>query len=530
MTCALDITAEQRKTLLALLRRFIPGVAVWAYGSRVKWTARPNSDLDLVVFPTPAQRQRVSELKDALAESSLPFPVDVHFWDQVPEPFHAIIRKEYVVLQEVQENLQRASKAIGWRESTWGEEISLEYGKALRNYDTVSGKFRVFGSNGPIGWTSQPLAPGPGVILGRKGAYRGVEFSRDPFFVIDTAYYVVPKTELDMRWLFYAINHHKLGEIDDGSPIPSTTRAAVYVRDIQIPPLPEQRAIAHILGTLDDKIELNRRMNETLEAMARALFKSWFVDFDPVRAKAAGRQPAGLSREIAALFPDRLEDSGLGKIPKGWKVSTLGPEVERCGGVVQTGPFGSQLHASDYVVEGVPVVMPQDISNRRVRTDDIAHIREADAHRLGRHRLQPGDLVYSRRGNVEIHALVGIREEKWLCGTGCLLVRPGRSWPSPQYLSLALDEPATRAWIRQRAVGATMPNLNTGILASVPLLVPPDDLLTHFARKAEVLEDHMTTNDAQSRTLAALRDALLPKLLSGEIRVQGTERTVGRAL
>ncbi len=121
-----------------------------------------------------------------------------------------------------------------WRKSLWGDEISLEYGKSLRDYHMVKGKFRVFGSNGPIGWTSRSLATGPGVVLGRKGAYRGVEFSREPFFVIDTAYYVVPKTNLDMRWLYYAIKHHKLGEIDDGSPIPSTTRSAVYVREIQV--------------------------------------------------------------------------------------------------------------------------------------------------------------------------------------------------------------------------------------------------------------------------------------------------------
>jgi type I restriction enzyme, S subunit len=190
----------------------------------------------------------------------------------------------------------------------WGEEISLEYGKALRGHESGHGSYRVFGSNGPIGWTDQSLAPGPGVILGRKGAYRGVEFSRDPFFVIDTAYYAVPKTDLDMRWLYYAMKHYKLGDIDDGSPIPSTTRAAVYVLDLDVPPLPEQRAIAHILGTLDDKIELNRRMNETLEAMARALFKSWFIDFDPVRAKVEGRN-TDLPTHVADLFPNSLRVS-----------------------------------------------------------------------------------------------------------------------------------------------------------------------------------------------------------------------------
>lgn len=226
MTAAIDITKEQRKTLLSHLRQFIPGVEVWAYGSRVKWTARPNSDLDLVAFTTHAQSSLVSELKEALGESDLPFLVDFHVWDEVPERFHEIIRKEYVVLQEVMKNQASAGKTDAWRESTWGEEISLEYGKSLRGYDTVSGQFRVFGSNGPIGWTSKPLANGPGVVLGRKGAYRGVQYSRDPFFVIDTAYYVVPKTQLDMRWVYYAIKYHKLGEIDDGSPIPSTTRSA----------------------------------------------------------------------------------------------------------------------------------------------------------------------------------------------------------------------------------------------------------------------------------------------------------------
>ena len=186
-----------------------------------------------------------------------------------------------------------------WRPSTWGEEISLEYGKSLKDYRESDGKIQVFGSNGAVGWTDKALTDGPGVILGRKGAYRGVRYSEDPFFVIDTAYYVKPKTDHDMRWLYYSIIHHKLGEIDDGSPIPSTTRSAVYVTDVDVPPLPEQKAIAHILGSLDDKIELNRKMNATLEGMAQALFKSWFVDFDPVidNALAAGNP-----------IPDELAD------------------------------------------------------------------------------------------------------------------------------------------------------------------------------------------------------------------------------
>src|ERR1044071_4444518 len=129
-----------------------------------------------------------------------------------------------------------------WRLSTWGNEISLEYGKGIRGYADSTGPIRVFGTNGPVGWTSEPLADGPGVILGRKGAYRGVHYSPDPFFVIDTAYYALAKSPLNMRWLYYAMIYHELGKIDDGSPIPSTTRAAVYPRELLVPPIEEQEA------------------------------------------------------------------------------------------------------------------------------------------------------------------------------------------------------------------------------------------------------------------------------------------------
>jgi len=291
-------------------------------------------------------------------------------------------------------------------------------------------------------------------------------------------------------------------------------------------PTPTRTHIVCLLEDLERKIELNRRMNETLEAMARALFKSWFVDFDPVRAKAQGQTPPGMDPATAALFPSEFEDSELGEIPKGWRATTLGAEAQRCGGVVQTGPFGSQLHASDYVPEGIPVVMPKDIAGRRVSTDSIARIREADAERLSKHRLRPGDLVYSRRGDVERHALIANRETGWLCGTGCLLVRLGPAWPSPAFASLTLDRPEARAWISQHAVGATMPNLNTSILSAVPLVVPSDELLAAFDREVDRLEHLHVTRDAESVTLGKLRDALLPRLLSGELSVAQAEQGV----
>ena len=268
-----------------------------------------------------------------------------------------------------------------------------------------------------------------------------------------------------------------------------------------------------------DRIALLRETNATLEAIAQALFKSWFVDFDPVRAKQQGLAPAGMDEATAALFPDSFEDSALGPAPQGWQQTNLAGLTKHYGGSIQTGPFGSQLHASDYVESGIPVVMPKDIQNRRATTDSIARIRATDADRLSRHKLTKGDIVFSRRGDVERHALISEREVGWLCGTGCLLVRPGESWPSSTFLSMLLDAPHARTWLVQHAVGATMPNINTGILGSVPVIAPPPGLLTAFEGIVALTEEQRSRNASTGETLVTLRDTLLPRLISGQLRL-----------
>ena len=297
-------------------------------------------------------------------------------------------------------------------------------------------------------------------------------------------------------------------------PITAQRRLSVV-----LPPIDVQRAIAAVLGALDDRIALLRETNTTLEAIAQALFKSWFVDFDPVRAKQQGLAPAGMDEATAALFPDSFEDSPLGPVPQGWQQTNLAGLTKHYGGGIQTGPFGSQLHASDYVKSGIPVVMPKDIQNRRATTDSIARIRAADADRLSRHKLTKGDIVFSRRGDVERHALISEREVGWLCGTGCLLVRPGEGWPSATFLSMLLDAPHARTWLVQHAVGATMPNINTGILGSVPVIAPPPGLLTAFEGIVALTEEQRSRNASTGETLATLRDTLLPRLISGQLRL-----------
>jgi type I restriction enzyme S subunit len=289
---------------------------------------------------------------------------------------------------------------------------------------------------------------------------------------------------------------------------------------LPLPPLAEQKAIAAVLGALDDKIELNRRMNATLEAMARALFQSWFVDFDPVRAKLDGRYPINLDRATAALFPDSFDETELGHIPHGWETTTLGEACEQGGGNIQTGPFGTQLHASDYVDEGIPSIMPSDLRDNRIETSSIARIREEDAERLKVYRVQAGDVVYSRRGDVERRSLIRRKEDGWLCGTGCLRVRFGPHGLNPFFGASYLGTSGSRAWVVRHAVGATMPNLNTSILGALPMVVPPPELQSRFAEIVGPWDERGTIALEESRTLATIRDTLLPKLLSGELSLR----------
>ncbi len=197
-----------------------------------------------------------------------------------------------------------------------------------------------------------------------------------------------------------------------------------------------------------------------------------------------------------------------GDIPNHWEFTTLGDVCERGGGGIQTGPFGSQLHASDYVLVGIPSIMPTNIGENRIIEDGIVRITEADANRLGQHRLQAGDIVYSRRGDVEKRALVREREVGWLCGTGCLKVRLGSGVVDPLFASLFLGHPAIREWIVRHAVGATMPNLNTSIMSGVPFALPPLAEQQAIAAVLGALDDKIELNRRMNATLEAMARAL----------------------
>src|SRR6266700_1815649 len=210
-----------------------------------------------------------------------------------------------------------------WKECTLGEVITLQRGFDLPIQDRKPGIVPIVSSSGITGTHSDAKVLGPGVVTGRYGTIGQVFYVTRDFWPLNTTLYIKDFKGNDPLFISFLLKTIDFEACSDKSSVPGVNRNHLHMIRVCLPSLSEQHAIAYILGTLDDKIELNRQMNEMLESIAQTLFKSWFVDFDPVRAKMEGRQPYGMDAETAALFPDEFEDSQLGMIPKGWRVGTF---------------------------------------------------------------------------------------------------------------------------------------------------------------------------------------------------------------
>ena len=300
--------------------------------------------------------------------------------------------------------------------------------------------------------------------------------------------------------------------------VPSIAQPVTYLRTIGVPlpPIPEQRAIARVLVTLDDKIELNWRMNQTLEAMARALFKSWFVDFDPVRAKMEGRD-TGLPRHLSDLFPDRLVDSELGEIPEGWTVSAIGKEVDAVGGSTPS------TREPVYWNEGQHHwATPKDLSKllSPVLLDTNRKITDAGVKRISSGLLPTATVLLSSRAPI---GYLAIAEVPTAVNQGFIAMICEKRLPNLYVLFWCyknLDH------IRNIAGGSTFAEISKRVFRSIPVLVPSEDVLGVYEDMGRSLYDRLVANTKESVVIVRLRDTLLPKLISGEIRVPNAERAL----
>ncbi len=402
--------------------------------------------------------------------------------------------------------------AYGYTESATDEKVGPRF---LRITDI---------QNGVVNWANVPYCPISAenhqkyclqegdIVVARTGNSTGENYlyqgDEDAVFASYLIRFRIDRKKADPRFVWYNlrsrdwwnfINNSKTGSAQAGA------NAQILGRfPLNLPPLDEQHAIAHILGTLDDKIELNRRMNETLEAMARALFKSWFVDFDPVRAKAERRDP-GLPKPLADLFPDSFEDSELGEIPKEWEVGALSDYAT--------------LNPETWSKDTRPAVINYvDLSNTKWgRIEEVTAYMQKDAPSRAQRVLRPQDTIIGtvRPGNGS-YALVA--QEGLTGSTGFAVLRPLKvEYAEFVYLAATVADNIDR--LAHLADGAAYPAVRPEVVAATKALKAPDGVIEAFSRVTGPFLVKMAENDRESRTLVTLRDTLLPNLISGEVRV-----------
>ncbi len=538
MTDAIDISVGDHKLVLDLLKQHLPNVAVWAYGSRVKWTARPQSDLDLVAFASCEQKSAVLNLREALEESSLPFPVDLFIWDELPESIRRWIEAEYVVLVEERDlgmvsdgwgslRLGDVCTKIGSGATPrGGQEVYLKDGPyaLIRSQNVHNNRFNYDG----LAFINQQQATAldnvevfaDDVLLNITGdsVARACQVAPDVLPARVNQHVVIIRPDpnkLSPRFLRYflvcpEIQAMLLSWAGSGGTRNALTKGMIESLDVQAPmDVAEQRAIAHILGTLDDKIELNRRMNETLEEMARALFKSWFVDFDPIRAKMEGRD-TGLPPEVDGLFPDRLMESELGEIPEGWEVGVLDDAIELLSGGIPRTSVASYWNGDIpwYTAKDAPSL--SDI----FALDTERSITQAGVENSSTKILPVGTTIITARGTVGSLACLGI---PMAMNQTCYGIQGAQGYSdffTYWTIRKAVDE------LQSRTHGTIFDTITRQTFKIVDMVLPPVNVTEAFECTINPIMERILNNLHESQTLTVQRDALLPKLVSGEVRVR----------
>ena len=399
-----------------------------------------------------------------------------------------------------------------WVVTPLGNLLSLSNGKSSpkRSNDLP---YPVYGANGIIGFSGEANATPGTIIIGRVGSYCGsLYFSNDSCWVTDNAIRANALNGNDAKFLYYLLHTFRLNDWRTGSGQPLLNQTIISQISATIPSLSEQRRIAHILGTLDDKIELNRQMNETLEAIARAIFKSWFMDFDPVRAKMEGRLPVGMDAATATLFPSAFQDSPLGKIPKGWEVVSLPEAIEvNPRRVLKKGTTAPYLHMQNLPTQGH---RPRDWIHREFSSGT---------------KFINGDTLLARitpcieNGKTGFVDFLDEGEVGW-GSTEYIVLRPKPPLPVEFGYYLARSD-NLRVFAIHNMTGTTgRQRVPASCFDYYQFPVPITPIAQRFSEIVQPLMEKIRVNSEQSRTLSQIRDALLPKLLSGEIRVDDVDK------
>lgn len=360
----------------------------------------------------------------------------------------------------------------------WGELITLEYGKPVKDKESTDGKIPVYGTNGQIGTSHLPAqCKHPSFILGRKGAYRGVHYSDCPFSVIDTAFYAEPLTDrIDLKWAYYKFLTYDINGMDSGSAIPSTDRYQIYSIEVEVPPLEEQRKIVAVLDCIDRKININQKVNDNLERQAATYFQELFINnANPV-----------------------------------WQISTISDL-----GTVVGGSTPSKTKPEYYTNNGIAWITPKDLSINKSKF--ISH-GENDITELGLKNssatvMPKGTVLFSSRAPI---GYIAIASNEVTTNQGFKSVIPySEIGTAFVYFFLKHSLPV----IESAASGSTFKEISGSAMKNIPAIIPDRNTLDQFNSFCAPIFAQQKILEEQNHSLAMLRDSLLPKLMSGAIDI-----------
>lgn len=542
----IDIHPDHWAIVHRILQQHVPQHAVWAFGSRATGKAKPFSDLDLAIITDAALPPDVSaSLRDDFSESDLPWKVDVIDWATTSEAFRAIVERDRVVVREGAKGLglPKDWKAVALADLTLTPPT---YGVVQPGQDSKDGVPMVRVNNfqghtldltdvmriapeveGKYGRTRIQTGDVLMTIVGSVGQVATVPDELNGWNIARAVAMIRPKERGLSRWISLVLRSPD-AQNQLGVAANTTVQTTINLKDLRLLRIPfpeegERNAITHVLGTLDDKIELLRKQNETLEAMARALFKAWFVDFEPVRAKLEGRwQPGqslpGLPAHLYNLFPDRLVESELGEIPEGWGVVALDDVAQQGKGAVNPGayPEGEFVHYSLPAFDAAQ--MPIVELGSQIKSNKTP--------------LQDGAVLISKLNpHIPRIWLVGEAGDNAVCSTEFIVWMPKKPASSAFLYCLASSEEFNSA-MRQLVTGTSNSHqrVKPEQLREIRVIAARDEEIEELSSVIESSVNQVLHNRKQSRFLAQLRDALLPKLISGELRVLDAERIVGASV
>jgi type I restriction enzyme S subunit len=398
---------------------------------------------------------------------------------------------------------------MNWIDSTVGEYCPFVYGKGLPKTKRKIGEYPVYGSNGCVDYHRDSYINGPGLIIGRKGSVGAVHLSEVPFWPIDTAFYVTKETLGELRFTYYLLRSLGLEEMNTDSAVPGLNRDNAHSLSIRIPATTAEREIlGNKLAIFDKKIGLNNKTNQTLEKMVLAIYKSWFVDFDPVKAKMRGEQPVGMDVAIAAVFPDKLVESELGLIPEGWAVKKFKEVIDKY--------IDNRGKTPPLSEEGIPLIEVKHIpanSNFPILNTDKKFTEET-YNTWFRSHVEPKDILISTVGTIGRTSF--IKDTRFGIAQNVLGLRFGET-ATPEYMFYTIKAHRFQHDMDARLVTTVQSSIKRKDLDTIDILLPPEKVQERFSTLVAKYLDTQFSKTQENLELEKLRDTLLPKLLSEEI-------------